>query len=457
MLTLWMDVMRELELVMDDYERLFDAWEEGGVKGLVIGPLQFEAARLLPISGTRYIEGSTPPCATFDPDPAVYQRFGVEPPPPPANPDPDKRRSLLQALQAAKARGWTVMIFQAGAGAGPGGSGNLITDERSQAAMAARMVDTLAHYPMVDGAVMDGPEWGYEIDESFYNRRSLIFDNLPASVASSCRSLGYDYDSLVAARDRLYTRLHQLTPHIVEAAAQGGMLGAFTLFGSDLDLMAWFRYRQDSLTAFYHQIRQAVAAELPSKLIGCGPRTASFALLCGYDMTRLAAFMDILLPKHYFWHRGFDGLIGTVGRYVQVITRWNPGLSDADALAVVASLFGLQLPGVADRNDLELALTPEFCTQVVERETRMALAAVDDPERIVPWVDAGRMPHDGDPIGAGVLGQILTAASRAGLRRFLYHHAGNLTAGEWSVMSALCGKQWRPDCSSYTPADQMVL
>ena len=33
---LWMDVMRDLEPVLADHVRLFDAWAAGGVDGLVI-------------------------------------------------------------------------------------------------------------------------------------------------------------------------------------------------------------------------------------------------------------------------------------------------------------------------------------------------------------------------------------------------------------------------------------
>ena len=41
---LWMDVMRDLESVMADYERLFVAWAAGGVDGLVLGPMVFDAS-----------------------------------------------------------------------------------------------------------------------------------------------------------------------------------------------------------------------------------------------------------------------------------------------------------------------------------------------------------------------------------------------------------------------------
>jgi hypothetical protein len=454
---LWMDIMRELELVLTDYERLFDAWEAGGVDGLVLGPMTFSAARLLPCDGARYVNGDTPPVATFDPDPAVYQRFGVEAPPPPSDSAPEKRRLLDKMLLAAKKRSWSVLIFQANTGAGMGGTGPMIVDERSRAALSARMVDTLAHYPMVDGAVMDGPEWGYEIADYFYNRRSYIFDEVPEVLEPNCRALGFDYAALVEAKDRLFTRLHTLTPRQVQTWAGGGLLGSLGLLGDDPNLVAWMKYRRDSLTLFFKQVHQAVVAERSHALLGVGPRTAAFGSLCGYDFTQLAEFMDFLLPKHYFWHRGFDGLVGTVGRYLEVLTSWNKELSDADALAVIQALFGLNLPGVHDRRDLEEALTPAFCEQIVTVETHRALAAVEDPQRIVPWVDAGRAPHDGDPLSAGFLRQMLIAAQNAGLKRCLYHHAGNLTAGEWAVLSELCGTPWRPLTNEYQPADQMIL
>ena len=37
----WMDVMRQIEPLMEDYPRVFDAWREAGVVGMVIGPLRF--------------------------------------------------------------------------------------------------------------------------------------------------------------------------------------------------------------------------------------------------------------------------------------------------------------------------------------------------------------------------------------------------------------------------------
>jgi hypothetical protein len=443
-----MDVMRHLEPVADGHERLFDAWEAGGVDGLVIGPMAFY---------DRQASSIWPTVPTFDPDPGVYRRFGVEPPPAPAEKVPEKRKRLEAALATAKDRGWALYLFGASHGQGPGG-GHIFADPKGRAAFCARMVDTLERYPMATGAIMDGPEWGYEIAPHHMNHRSFFFNDLPESVAGKCRELGYDYAALVKAKDRLLDRLHGLTPREARLHAPGGLVGAFRLFGADPDLMAWFRFRVEAMTDFFRRVRADIdgAVGRPVKL-GLGPRSACFAPLCGYDLGELAGVIDVLLPKHYIWHRGFDGMYGTICRYVETLTDWSPGLSDGDALAVVGALFGLRLPEVADRRDFDRGFPQAFFDEVVTQETRRALAVVDDPERVVPWVDAGRKPHDGDPVSAGDLRRLLLAAKEAGLKRFLYHHHENLTAGEWAVMSELCGKAWDPMRSDYAPPDRPVL
>jgi|GEM_PF-2591129 len=39
--------------------------------------------------------------------------------------------------------------------------------------------------------------------------------------------------------------------------------------------------------------------------------------MTGVDFAGWDAIADVLLAKHYFWHRGIDGLYGTVARWVQ--------------------------------------------------------------------------------------------------------------------------------------------
>jgi hypothetical protein len=183
--------------------------------------------------------------------------------------------------------------------------------------------------------------------------------------------------------------------------------------------------------------------------LGTIPRTTSFSLLTTQDYVKIHRYFDYLFPKHYFWHRGFDGMYGTIARWVQTLDQWNPRLSEPDCFAAVKCWFGLQLPGVRKLADLELGFPDEFFTDVVYSETRRALEAVGDPHKVIAWVSTGRNPHAGDPMPARDLQRILLASQRAGLERFIYHPDLNLGAAEWSVISGLCGKNpqgyWPPD------------
>ena len=454
---LWMDVMRDLESVIFDHERILDAWSEGGVDGVVFGPLVFGTSQLS--KDAQAAPTGDVVADAYDPNPEVYERLGVEAPAAPEHKLPEKRALLEKTMIAAKDRGMQVYCMYADGGAGPGGTGHHLHDEKTLASKIARMVDTLEHFPMADGAVMDGPEWGYEIAPHHMNHRSFFFHDLPDSVAPMAKDLGYDYEAMVAAKDRLLALFQNLDSTRIRAHANGGLLGAHHMFGSDSDLMAWLSFRTDSLTRYFRGIREGVAENLNRPVrIGCGPRSAAFAPLCGYDFVDLAEFMDFLMPKHYFFHRGFDGFIGTVYRYSQTLMEWNSEITVSDTLDVIQALFGIVLPGVRDDMlDFESALSPEFFEQVVTQETRRAVASVDDPERIVPWLDTGRFPHDGDPMSSRDLKMLLDTAEAAGLRRFNYHHQGNLSAGEWVVISDKCGTRWDPRTSEYEPFDHLVL
>ena len=67
---LWMDVMRDLESVMNDHERILDAWAEGGVDGVVFGPLVFGTDKLSQ-KATTASNGAGPSC------PKATTRLGI--------------------------------------------------------------------------------------------------------------------------------------------------------------------------------------------------------------------------------------------------------------------------------------------------------------------------------------------------------------------------------------------
>ncbi len=67
-----------LEHWLEGYKQRFDAWEAGGVTGLVVGRMEF-----------LHDDGSK--VASWTPDPEIYLARGEEPPaPPPRYPDREK-------------------------------------------------------------------------------------------------------------------------------------------------------------------------------------------------------------------------------------------------------------------------------------------------------------------------------------------------------------------------------
>jgi hypothetical protein len=166
-------------------------------------------------------------------------------------------------------------------------------------------------------------------------------------------------------------------------------------------------------------------------------------------------YFDYIFPKLYFWNRGFDGMYGTIARWVEKISEWNPQLSERDCFAVVKAWFGLELPGIHSLADMDQVGFPEeFFSQVVYSETKRALVAIGDDNKVICWVSSGRHPHAGDPMSSDDLYRILLAAQRAGLERFIFHPDFDLDVPEWEVISGLCGKQWKEDPQgSYWPPD----
>jgi hypothetical protein len=183
------------------------------------------------------------------------------------------------------------------------------------------------------------------------------------------------------------------------------------------------------------------------------PRAPTFSVLTTQDYQRMHPYFDYVFPKHYFWHRGFDGMYGTIARWVMRIHEWNPGLTEEDCFAVVKAWFGIDLPGIKSLADMEMGFPDEFFDKVVFNETRRALEAIGDDNKVIAWVSTGRSPHAGDPMGAKDLYRILVTSQKAGLKRFLFHPDPDLGAAEWGIISGLCGKRWKEDPSGYWPTD----
>jgi hypothetical protein len=326
-------------------------------------------------------------------------------------------------------------------------------DPHGAVEVAAGMQDILSAYPQVHGIILDGPgEQDYELA---YHRGKQLFE-LDEYKKRKLASQGVDTDRAARGMAHLNDRFHNLTPDLVRYHAPGGILAALSLFDINEDALYWLRARREVALGFMAAVR-AQMGRLDRKVeLGGIPRTAAFSSLTGHDYHQMALYFDYVFPKHYFWHRGNDGMYGTVARWVQQIAAWNPVLSEADCFAVVQAWLGLALPNIHSLADMDLGFPEEFFSEVVFNETQRALEAVGDDQKVIGWVSTGRSPHGGEAMTARDLHGILLASQRAGLKRFLFQPDPDLGASEWSVISGLCGNLWRQDPEGYWPADSAV-
>ncbi len=442
-LVAWMYMIYPLEQWLTDFRRTLDAWEEGGVRGIVLGPLRFwEGTPTFEFSYRR--AGAV--YSAFTPDASIYRKHGVDAPEN-VRTDPAKEKQLRALFDDVKRRGMELMAF------GPGHYGrrkSFQQDPMGAISLAAGIEDTIRAYPQLDGVIVDGGgEHHYEL--AFHHGGELF--EIRDNQRTIYQHLGFDVARVERGMNHLRTRFHQLTPSLVRFHSPGGMLGGLSLFDLNEDALYWLRVRQETtlrnLAAYREQVDR-----LPRKTkFATIPRSAAFSVLTTQDYQKIHGFFDYIFPKHYFWHRGFDGMYGTVARWVETLGKWNPSLTQEDCFAVVKLWFGLELPGVKKLADLEKGFPDEFFDKVVFSETRRALEATGDPNKVIAWVSTGRNPHAGDPMPAHDLHRILAASHRAGLRRFIFHPDVNLGAAEWKTISSFCGKEWVEDPNGYWPAD----
>ena len=406
-----------LEHWLDGFETRFDAWEEGGVTGIVVGRMVF-----------RQDDGSTIPA--YAPDPEVYKALGAEVPAPSPR-DLQKEKKLQAMLDNAAARGWRILIF-------------------SGVGSTAHVQDQMNTFPQVHGVIADGPgENHYEL--AFHHGGELL--ELRPGEEARFGQIGAEIDRLHRGIDHLRQRLHNLTPELVRYHADGGMLGSLLLFDINEDVLYWLRQRQERARFDWQYMRNQVDAVDRKVELGGIPRAVTWSSLTGQNYHQMAEYFDYIFPKHYFWHRGMDGMYGTISRWVKRLRKWNATLTEADCFAVVKALLGIELPGINSLMDMEMGFPDEFFSKVVYNETKRALAAVGDPDKVIAWVSTGRSPHGGDQMQARDLHSILSASQQAGLKRFLYHPEPDFGAAEWTIISSLCGKQWDEDPNGYWPTE----
>ena len=95
-----------LEYWLEDYQQRFDAWQAGGVEGIIVGRMQFKQD-----------DGSM--ISSYPVDVKLYADHGVEPPEQGPR-DLEKEQKLQAMMDDAAARGWKIMTFGTGRGGAVG-------------------------------------------------------------------------------------------------------------------------------------------------------------------------------------------------------------------------------------------------------------------------------------------------------------------------------------------------
>jgi len=301
----------------------------------------------------------------------------------------------------------------------------------------------------VDGGVMDG--WTESAYELVKHHGNAVFADISDATKKTASIRGYDPVKLERGMQHLRQRFQSFTSSQVHYYGHHGVLSEMNLFDINEDAVYWLRWRRKDSIETGEAFRRELDKLPRQLLLGNSPRSAVFSGMTALDFSSWDKIVDILLVKHYFWHRGFDGMYGTVARWISQVHEWNPDLSEQECFTIVKAWLGIDLPEVQSLADMDLGFPPAFFGETVKLETERALAAVSCPEKVVPWVDTGRMPHGGDPMTSGDLSRILKASKEVGLKRFLFHNHAHLTSAEWCVISRLCGTVWDEAPNGYWP------
>ena len=300
----WMYMIFPLEQWLSDYERTLDAWAEGGVRGLVIGPLVFyKDVPRFDLTYTR--RGVQFP--TFEPDRQSIASMGSIADEAPH--DPHKERQLHGLVENAAARGWDILFF------GPGHRGRARSFEQDPfgaLSLVAGIEDTLRAFPQAKGVVIDGAgEHHYEL--AFHHGGELFELRKREAAAEVPRQGREPHRARYRLRERSDASIDaRHGPVLFRRRPDGGI--ELIRFERGRPLLA--PARQEATLKTMSAYRNQIDGMERKARLGIIPRAASFSLLTTQDYLKIHSSFDYIFPKHYFWNRGFDGMYGTVARWV---------------------------------------------------------------------------------------------------------------------------------------------
>ncbi|MSS71873.1 MAG: hypothetical protein EXS64_10335 [Candidatus Latescibacteria bacterium] len=208
--------------------------------------------------------------------------------------------------------------------------------------IAACIADIVKRYPM-DGLHMDHAR--YAPPAAFH----ILFGCACADCEAEAGRMGYDFQAMKRGLLRLRQRLQTLDADRVHKALGVGIgfFDVLTALEHDYQILSWFKFRCDLLTARMRQFREAADGTGRKIDFGTDCFPPTFALLGGHcyaDWEQVATFIS----------GGFGGGVGWGGvgpqlfaAWARLLCGWSKGLPESDALALLYRLFGydvLKLP-----------------------------------------------------------------------------------------------------------------
>ena len=197
-LTPWIRIGQPLEAVMEDYQRVFDAWEAGGIRGLVFGRLLFAG------------DDGNFTVPAFESSLEPYRARGLEVSRRDVACDPGKGTPPARHARGCKAP-------RLGAddllpGLGNRGGGRPAPGRRIPTAPGmhgAVWEDVFGAFPEADGGIMDG--WTESPYELLYHHGSAVFREMNESRKETAEARGWDGARLERGREHLHRRFRSFT------------------------------------------------------------------------------------------------------------------------------------------------------------------------------------------------------------------------------------------------------
>lgn len=402
------DVFRQ-----EGIDAVLDKAQGAGIGALLLGDL--------------VIEGSP----AFEPDPGYYSGLSAKPPQVTAEVRP-KAEAFRRAVERAKARGLRLYLHDWGQSIpGMGGRGCL-NDPAALEFGLARTRDARRAFPEIDGFVLDGPEFGYEIEPG---HRSDLFGCLCETCAEVAEKDGFDIDLMRRGRDFLKEALKRIDVASARRflECELALTDVLDFLVAHPDLYEWFRFKAHSIVKLLSAYRDCIKEMDEALAIACGPRLPAFAPLTGYNYRLIAPILDFFCPKLYLWQHGIDGLKGTIGRYAATLMAWNPALTESAAIRLVSKAFGTPLPGMETLASLDEPLAPEFFAWTLSGEIEKAIARCGDAQKLRFFMG---LHHGGVHMTSDEMREILSAIEASPSGKVLYWEYGDITEEQWKVLRA---------------------